>query len=188
MKPNLFPLLVFIIMTACTKIPSIKTDDATVLAPKNPGEPATLAKDVFDSKIEIPKGTEVKVTYRADAVFYEFKLDEPTEFSTQASMLRASTGKIDTELAKHEADNRTRKFLLWGAGICAVLGAVAVLKGWPQAGIILGAASGACLLIWKMSELPAWIFAIVGLPLLAAGIWWGYSRAEKQLKPDATAP
>lgn len=154
-----------------------------VQGPKMPGEAATLGKDSFETKIKIPEGTEIRVTYRADAVFYEFKLDQASEFISQAEMLRASTGKIDTELAKHESDNKARQILLYGALVAGLAAAVAVWRGWPTLAIILGIAAGACLFMWKMTELPAWIWAVVGLPLAAAGVWWGYTRAQKQVDP-----
>lgn len=189
-------VLTSLCLVGCTRLPSIKIGKDSVAAPRDAGSPATLNKDEVKTTLGVPANTTVVTTQVAATpatdkspampayTTTEWRFLAPTKFEQTAVGLLASTGTIDTTVAKHRIDVEDRSKLLWVAIGCGISGLLArsLLPAWPALsnGLLLAAALAG--LSWKISELPEWLWATVllGVALLIAG----YKRAEWDANKD----
>jgi hypothetical protein len=168
----------------------IKAGPVSVTGVKDAGKPATLATSEAGTVIPLPEGSRVTVTkYEPVAAtpmapaqpakeVTEIAPSGPTEYHKTESTVKADTGTVDTSVRKHQIDVEDRRWLLWAAIVCGIAGVVlkSMLPGWGglSNGLLIGAALafGA----WKLSDIPAWIWAAVIIVMVAMAA--GYKRAE----------
>lgn len=174
---------------------SISTPSASVIGLKDQGKPATLDSGSKVEKLQIPEGSTVIVTkteavqatastpYLPAVEKFEFKTSKPTEWAKTESVVKASTGTIDTTIAAKRIDSEESRPLLYAALAAMVGVGIFIWLGYPTPAFISGGASVIFFLSWKLSGLPDW-FWVVGVAALAAAsaIWLGHERAEKSNK------
>jgi hypothetical protein len=189
-----FALFACLLLCGCSVLPKIKMPGVgTVQAFKDAGTPATIAEGTERTGFRVPAKSKMTVT-RRDALPSEgvllpaetswtFELPEATDFMSEVRQIQASTGTVDTSVAKRRADNEERRIILFAA-IAAGIATIASVKFWPSISMLLGALTLGLVILWQAASWPAWAWALVGLPLAAAGIWWGYSRKEAQVKTE----
>lgn len=193
---RLLLVLTSLCLVGCTYLPSLKIGKDRVTAPRDAGSPATLNKDEVKTTLDVPANTTVVTTQVAATpatdkspampayTTTEWRFLAPTKFEQTAVGLLASTGTVDTSVAKHRIDAAERRWLLWAAIGCGIGGILvrSLLPAWPAMsnGLLLAAALAG--LSWKFSELPAWLWATVigGAVLLIVG----YKRAEWDANKD----
>lgn len=102
----------------------------------------------------------------------------PTEWVKTASTVQADTGKVDTSVSLHKIDVAERRWLLWAAIGCGILGIVlkSMLPAWPGISNGLLIASPAAFAAWKFAEVPAWLWFVVVVAVVLLAL--GYKRAE----------
>jgi hypothetical protein len=160
------------------------------LAPKDAGTPATVEKRESSAKLEAPAGTQVRVERTepvpatADTKFSpgrtltEWTFPDTAVFTFDTQQARASSGTVDTTVAKHRIDVAERRWLLWTAIACGLAGIVvrSLVPAWPALSNGLLAGAALAFASWKFSEIPAWLW-LVALGVVAA-LALGYKRAE----------
>ncbi len=159
-------------------------------APKDAGTPATVEKRDTSAKLETPAGTQVRVE-RTDPVpataetkfspgrtLTEWTFPDTAVFTFDVQQARASSGTVDTSVAKHRIDVEERRWLLWTAIGCALAGLVvrSLLPAWPSLSNGLLIAAPLAFAAWKVADIPAWLW-LVALGVVAA-LALGYKRAE----------
>lgn len=171
-------------------VPTITVGENSVQGPKDAGKPATLNETKAGEVAVIPAGSKVVVTETAGVPATEDEPAKPavkvTEVVPAAPMkwekteakVEASTGTIDTSVAKARIAADERKPLLWVAVGCLVAGVLVrgVLKEWPSLGnglILAGVVAGVA---WKVAAIPAWVVGVVVVAFGAVAL--GYKRAE----------
>jgi hypothetical protein len=101
-----------------------------------------------------------------------------TVYTQKESTVAASTGVIDTSLAKHKVDVEDRAKLLWVAIGCGIAGVAlrSLMPAWPAWSNGAFAAAALAFLAWKFAEVSpwAWLGVLIGVGLLVLG----YKRAE----------
>ena len=173
---------------------SIKTPEATIVGLKDQGKPATLDSGSKVEKLQIPEGSTVVVTkteavqatattpYLPAVERFEFKTSKPTEWAKTESVVKASTGTVDTSIAAKRIDSEESRPLLYAALAGMVGVGIFIWLGYPTPAFISGGASVVFFLSWKLSGLPDW-FWVCGVAALAAAaaIYLGHERAEKTI-------
>ena len=187
---KLLAALACLTLCGCSVLPKIKMPGVgTVTAFKDAGQPATMAEGTEKTGMRIPANSKVTVVRTEELpsegillpskTEWTFEMKEPTDLMQEVRRIQASTGTVDTSVAKRRADNEERRLILIAA-IIAAIATVASVKFWPSISMLLGALTLGLFILWQAASWPAWAWALVGLPLAGAGIWWGYSRREKQ--------
>lgn len=192
----LFSVLHVLALSACTRLPSIKLGKSTITGNRDAGTPATVSSNDSTSTLNIPAGTKVVTAvtaptpatsttpYVPSLTRTEWTFSSPTTFESTAAALLASTGTIDTSVAKHRIDVAERRWLLWAGIACGIAGLVvkSLLPTWPSLSNGLLFAAPCALAAWKFSEIPAWLWfiAIAVVVFLALG----YKRAEWDANGD----
>lgn len=161
----------------------IRSGKTQVLGVDDAGTPAKLTSGESKRGFRIPANSKVRIV-RTDATASapavesaEFELSEPSEYQETSSRVDASTGTIDTEVAKKRIDVESKAPFLYAAIAC-VLGAVGcMIARFPTAALLSGVAAASFFALWKMSDLPSW-FVSVGVAALAGGalLIFGYNR------------
>ena len=190
-------ILACIALTGCSlfpRAPRITVGDTKIEAPKDAGKPATLDKGEVRTAFAIPAQTLMRVEETAPMPATDtaparpavklttFSFGAPTQFEQVASTLLASTGTVDTSVAKKRIETESKAPLLYaaiGAGVAAVV--FMVLK-WPTVALLCGIGSGAFFAAWRLADIPWW----AGLIALTAGgaLMLGYKRAEWDANGD----
>lgn len=174
------------------KLPS----GASVKAVENAGKPATIATNEAGVSIPLPEGSRIVVTKEGplpatekapaqpSREFTEILPSGPTTYTQKESSVDASTGVVDTSLAKHKIDVEDRAKLLWVAIACGIAGVAirSLMPAWPAWSNGAFAAAGLAFLAWKFAEVSpwAWLAVLVGVGLLVLG----YKRAEWDANKD----
>jgi len=187
-------ILVVLLLAACSTLPRIRIGKAEVAAPKDAGTPATLKQGEVKTGMVIPPKTRVSIV-KVDAIpataetparpateTLTFDFSQASEFIQTANTLAASTGTVDTSVAKKRIETEGKAPLLYaaiGAGVAAVV--FMVLK-WPTVALLCGIGSGAFFAAWRLADIPWW----AGLIALTAGgaLMLGYKRAELDANGD----
>jgi hypothetical protein len=183
-------LLPLVILTGCVRLPKIDFGGKQVIAPRDAGSPATLAQNEGKSTLVIPAETKVVSTetypvpatattpYVPRQITTEWSFSKPTSFEMWSKDAQASTGTIDTTVAKHRIDVADRSKLLWIAIGCGVAGIIvrSLLPAWPALSNGLLIAAPCAFAAWKFSDVPSWLWAIIlGIVGFMA---LGYKKAE----------
>lgn len=164
----------------------IKHAGTQVLGVSDPGKPATLTSGETKRGFRIPANSKIRRTSTAATASTpaveseEFELSGPSEYQETRSSVDASTGTIDTEVAKKRIDVASKAPFLYAAIAC-VLGAIGcMIAKFPTAALLSGIGAAAFFALWKMSDLPSW-FVCVGVAALAGGAFLilGYKRGEQ---------
>lgn len=187
------------------KRPSISGGGFSVVGPADAGKPATLDSGASVATLPLPAGSTlvmtkseatkaIPATDQTPAVaaqpakeVVEVKLAGPTEWRKTESTVKADTGTVDTSVATHRIDVEERRWLLFAAIGCGIAGLIckASFPAWPSIsnGLLMAAvAAGAA---WKLSDIPAWLWAVViGVSVLLV---MGYKRREKDEREAAAA-
>ena len=183
-----------LLLAACSTLPRIRIGKAEVAAPKDAGTPATLKSGEVRTGFRIPGKSRMTIAkteavaataetpFKPAVEVTTFDFSEPTQFEQIANTMAASTGTVDTTVAKRRIDVESKVPLLYaaiGAGVAAVV--FMVLK-WPSVAMLCGIASGAFFAAWRLADIPWW----VGLLALIAGgaLMLGYKRAEWDVNGD----
>jgi hypothetical protein len=195
------------VLSGCMRLPALKLpgssllggkqgEDITVTAPRDTGKPGTVETQTDETRMKVPAGstvTETAVTAqpatdttpaRPAYTVREIKLVSDTEWVDRAQRIAASTGTVDTSVAKHRIDMAEARWLLIG-GLLAVVGGFVVrslLPAWPglSNGLILG--GGVSLAAWKLSAIPPWLgLVVVGVFAVLA---LGYKKKEWDANSD----
>ncbi len=168
------------LMSGPTKVQSVK--DA--------GTPATVDTGIQEKSLKIPAGSTIVET-RTDAVpatektpfqpattVREIKLISDTTWFDRAQDIKASTGTIDTSVAKHRIDIESRRILLWVGLGCVILAIAskAFIPLWPSVTHGLLITGGILIASWKFAEVPWWA-ALIVVGLVGALVL-GYKRGE----------
>lgn len=188
-------VLVFSLFVACGT-PRIKHGDTTVHAPRDAGTPAVVDSGETKTAFDVPAETKLSTTvveavpatsstpFVPSRTVTEWSFMRPTRFEQIAATLQASTGTVDTSIAKHRIDVGERRWLLFTAIGCGIAGILArsLVPAWPSiSNGLLGAAVLAGL-AWKFAEIPAWLFLVtIGLAGLVVAV---YKRAEWDANGD----
>jgi hypothetical protein len=189
-------LLVVAFGTSCASVRARLSGGTSANAPADNGTPARASSVSSVSTVPLPAGSSVETkpgtpetaTSPGVAPSVKVTLSAPSELRVETTAEAATTGTIDTEMAKHritvETEAAERKPLLWTAIGCLVIGVLALgfLKEWPIIGRSFLAASALSGAAWKVAEIPWWAFAVV---LLVAGLAVAfYKRAEWDANRD----
>lgn len=155
------------------------------------GKPATLTSGESMRGFRIPANSKVAIT-RTDATastpaveLAQFEFSEPSEYQETSARVDASTGTIDTEVAKRRIDVASKAPFLYAAIAC-VLGAIGcMIARFPVAALLSGIGAASFFALWKMSDLPSW-FVSVAAVAVAGGVFLilGYKRAEWDANKD----
>jgi hypothetical protein len=155
----------------------------TATAPKDVGTPAALERSQSETTVPIPAKSEIVVLPEHRV---QVTVPEPTTMTVKSVSEHASTGTIDTEVAKHRIDSQAKQPFLFAS--IASIGAVVFFmwRGYPTGAMLAGLAGVIFFLFWKLSDLPSW-FWVVGLATVvgATFLFLGYERAEKDKSAGA---
>jgi hypothetical protein len=132
--------------------------------------------------VETVPGVPATATAAAVPAAVKVTLAAASELRVESTQESATTGTVDARVAikriEVEAASSERKWLLWTAIACGVLGVLAfvIVKEWPVIGKGLLTASGLAFLAWKVSDVPSWAF-VLALASTALCVFI-YKRAE----------
>ena len=189
-----FALFLF---TGCSSLPwpfvkkgSIALGPNKVTAVEHAEKPATLeTKDVGES-LPVPKGSVIRKTETEAIppdipakVVTEVIVAEDTVWTKKANTVSASTGTVDTSVAKAQIDAEEKRPLLYAA-IASALGAVFFFwRAYPSPALLCSVGAAGFFAAWKMADLPTWFW---GLAITAVGIgaalFLGHERGESYKK------
>lgn len=181
-------------LSGCMSIPRLKLPSVEVTAPKEVGKPGEASEVTEKTGFRVPANSRISVI-RTEPLPKEgvllpgktewtVELPEPTDFVQEAKAIKASTGTVDTTLASKRIEAAERRWLLFTAIGCAI-GAIlarALVPSWHSISNGLFLAAAVAGVSWKVSELPAWLWA-VGL-VMAGLLVLGYKRAEWDANKD----
>lgn len=177
-------MIVIGLMPGCHTPPKIRSGTAAVRGVADAGTPAVLKTDEVVAGFTIPAGSRVTMS-RAEATpsapaIEQMHVDvaRDSEFKQSRATFDASTGTVDTSVAKHRIDSEERRWLLWAAIGALLAGFVvrSLLPAWPALsnGLLVSAAIAG--VAWKVAMIPDWFLAIGAT--VAALLALGYKRAE----------
>lgn len=187
-------LVLMVVLLGCASVPRIQWGKATVEAPKDAGTPAVLKSGEVKTGFRIPAKSRMTVQ-KTEAIpatvdtparpaveVTTFDFSEPTQFEQIASTMNASTGTVDTSVAKKRIDVESKGPLLWAAIACAGLGVVLFVLKWPGPALLCGIGSGAFFAAWRLADIPWWagLLALGAAGFLAVG----YLRRDQDLNGD----
>jgi len=182
-------LAVILVCSGCGAIPRIKIPATKnlpaidVAAPRDAGKPATVASSGKESRLDPPQGSIVTITRtesqpatenapaRPAIEVREIRLAADASLIERAQHVDASTGTIDTTVAKHRINAAESRWLLIAAIITLVAGLIvrSLVPQWPGLSNGLFVAAPIFFAAWKFSEVPAWAgFVVVGVVALGA--------------------
>lgn len=194
MKTLLLVIGLVVFLSGCSSVPRLKVrargEEFNVVGNRDAGTPASAKSGGSVTTLPLAAGSKVTWTSapNVEAGVVSVELSAPSEFRVESHASEASTGTIDTTVAKHRIDTEAataeRKPLLWVAIGCGVLGVIlrVVVKEWPAWGngfMLAGAVAG---LAWKVAEIPWWAFLAVILGVLLLVL--GYKRKEWDANGD----
>lgn len=183
-----------LILAACSTLPRIRIGKAEVQAPKDAGTPATMAQGEVRTGLAIPPNTKVSIV-KVEAIpatadtparpatqTLTFDFSQASEFIETANTLAASTGTIDTTVAKKRIDTESKAPLLWAGIACLGVGVVLFVLKWPGPALLCGIGSGVFFAAWKIADIPWW----VGLLAVGAAVFLvvGYLKSQQDLNND----
>jgi hypothetical protein len=187
-------LVLMFVLLGCASVPRIQWGKATVEAPKDAGTPAQLKSGEVKTGFRIPAKSRMTVE-KTEAVpataetparpaveVTTFDFSEPTQFEQIANTMQASTGTVDTSVAKKRIETESKAPLLYAAIGAALAAVVAMVLKWPSVALLCGIGSGAFFAAWRLADIPWW----AGLIALTAGgaLMLGYKRAEWDANGD----
>lgn len=174
----------------------LRAGEAEVISVPNPGKAATLNTVAQKGGLRIPKNSRiVRTAVEAQSAkaatdsspaeaaqpaktVTEIVVSEPTEWTETRQEVNADSGTIDTSVAKHAIDVKSRQWLLFVAVGCGIAGLLvkSLLPEWPALSHGLLLAAPIAFASWKLAEIPQWLWMIaIGIVGLLA---LGYKRAE----------
>jgi hypothetical protein len=173
----------------------IKAGPVSVQGVPNAGTPATVNTADAGTTIPLPAGSTITVTTEelsssapsplahdpSPVTRRETTTITPagaSEYRHTQATVAATTGTIDTTVAKHAIDVADRGKLLWVAIACGVAGVLArsLIPAWPAISNGLLLASALAFAGWKFAEVPAWLWLVaLGIAALIVAV---YKRAE----------
>lgn len=183
-----------LLLAACSTLPRIRIGKAEVAAPKDAGTPATLKQGETKTGMAIPPKTKVSIV-KTEAIpataetparpateTLTFDFSQASEFIQTANTLAASTGTVDTSVAKKRIETESKAPLLWAGIACLGVGVVLFVLKWPGPALLCGIGSGAFFAAWKIADIPWW----AGLLAIGAAVFLvvGFLRKEKDLNGD----
>lgn len=190
-----FTVVAFVLtLAACYQTPRIRVGKAEVQAPKDAGTPATMAKGEVRTGLTIPPNTKVSIV-KVEAIpatadtparpatqTLTFDFSQASEFIETANTLAASTGTIDTSVAKKRIDTESKAPLLWAGIACLGVGVVLFVLKWPGPALLCGIGSGIFFAAWKIADIPWW----AGLIAVGAAVFLivGYIKSQQDLNHD----
>lgn len=194
-------ILAAVLVSGCGlvgKRPVIKAGNASVVGLPD-GTGTTLSQGETKSGVIIPANTPVEIVrheavpatpttpFRPAREEIRFIPTFDTKLESVSTQLSANSGAVDTTVALRRIDVAERRWLLFTAIGCAILGFVGRIyfPAWPAIpnGLLLAAAAAG--LAWKLSDIPAWLWAaVIGVALLLV---LGYKRREKDELVEKTA-
>lgn len=168
----------------------------TAIGHRDAGTPAVVTSDTDTTTFDAPAGSTMTAETHAavpatnttptipEYRIVKWTFPAPTRVTTTDKKDTASTGTIDTTVAKHRIDVEDRRVLLYASMICGALGLIAriALKEWPTAGNALLLASALAFASWKLAEIPTWLWVLV--LVVAGAVILGYKRAEWDANGD----
>jgi hypothetical protein len=179
--------------------PRIKVGSTVITPPADAGKPATLATDETRTGIVIPKDTPViltkveaspatdKTLFVPAKWVYQFTPTQETRLEAVSATLAANTGTVDTTVALRRVEAAEARVWLYASLAAAVGAGVFLWLKYPTPALICGGASGIFLLVWKISDLPSWFWAVGAAALVGAvALFLGHERGEKHAA--STAP
>lgn len=183
-------ILATLLVSSCGHVPFIKKDDVLVRGPKDNGTPVTLDSREAKSTLTIPAGTKVTSTitdpvpatpsspFLPGRTLTEWTFTTPATFDTSAISSAATTGTIDTSVAKHRIDVSERRWLLWTAIACGIAGLIvkSLLPQWPALSNGLLIAAPLAFAAWKLADVPSWLWFVAIAVVILLSL--GYKRAE----------
>lgn len=188
---RLLVLVILSLLAGCSllpKLPKITTGKTRVVGPANAGSPTQVREGESNTSFDVPAGTEVTSTSTeatpatASTPFLparhitRWTFATPTKFNMTTSMLDASTGTVDTSVAKHQIDTESRKPLLYCAIGAAVAGLGFMYVRFSSIAVMCFLAAGTFFMAWRMSEISPWLGGLL-LTAAVAGFAF-YKRAE----------
>jgi len=190
-----FTAIAFVLfLAACSPLPRIRIGKAEVQAPKDTGTPATMAKGEVRTGLAIPPNTKVSIV-KVEAIpatadtparpatqTLTFDFSQASEFIETANTLAASTGTIDTTVAKKRIETESKAPLLWAGIACLGAGVVLFIFKWPGPALLCGIGSGTFFAAWKIADIPWWagLFAVGAAVFLIVG----YIKSQRDLNHD----
>ncbi len=184
-------------LTGCSLIQgrgTIKTQDATVIGPRDAGKSPMVDSDKKSDTITLPPQTTVTMTKfeaipatsttpfqpaREMTVFtapFEVKWDR-----TQSSV-HAESGTIDTSITKARIQAEESRILLYAAIGAAIIAGFFIYKGYPGPAFMSGCAAAVFMMAWKVSNMPDWAWGIGAVGIAAAVfLYLGHERGSNSL-------
>ena len=184
----LLGLILIMLMGGCASVPRIQFGKAFVEAPKDAGTPATLKSGEVKTGFRIPANSRVAITKteaapatadtpaRPATEVLTFDFSQASEFIQNANTMQASTGTVDTSVAKKRIDVESKAPLLWACIGAGLLGAVALAFSWPTVAALCGGASALFFAAWRIADVPWWV-GVIALAI-AGGLFVGWLRRD----------
>lgn len=185
-----FSVALLLLLSGCSHLPKLSFGkNSTVVVPPNTNN-TTLEKGESKATLNVPADTKIVTTHTAEVPATpttpyvpafettEWTFLRPTTFDVAASSLKADSGKVDTTAVVHAMNLKETRIFLYGALVCTLIAIVAALEVWPTISKLAGAAAVACLILWKVSDLPSWFFAVpIAALAIGAGIYVGHKKS-----------
>lgn len=192
-------ILSVLLLAGCSTFlrPVARVGDSKAIAPRDNGTPAVVDSGKNVTRVPIPANTRMVVveeqampateteSAKPATTTLKFDFSEPTSFERASTNVVASTGAIDTTVAKHRIDVEGRKVLLYAAIAATALAIGLFVAKWPTPALASGVGAVVFFLSYQLAGLPQW-FWMVGAAVILAGIaiMLGYKRAEWDANGD----
>lgn len=190
-------ILVILWGSGCSLNPGVRIGKDAVTAPKDAGTPARIDRDDIDTRLTIPPQTRVSIVKtaaipgtvdtpgRPAVETLTFDFSQAAEFVQKANKIAATSGTVDTSVAKRRLEVESKEPLLYAAILAGAAAVVFMVLKWPGVSLLCGIGSGAFFVAWKVADVPWW----VGVCAIVAGggLWLGYHRGETDTKKPPLA-
>lgn len=199
-------LICCLFVAGCTTTGSLSSSGrpAYVQPPKDAAMPSTVSGTTTTTQTTIAPGTTISegsppqgastplagaTTEMVETIQRLVTLPQITSTQTTHSeqVIVAAPRQPDTSVELHKVDVKERRPLLY-VGIALIITgiAVAALLHFPTPGLICAAAGFLCFVLWFISGETWLMYCIVGLPLLAGGLYAGYEVCTHHVKTGQT--
>ncbi len=184
-------------LAGCSLLPArgrIKLPEVTVQAPKDAGTPGTAHTAKAGTSVPLPAGSVVTVTEQAAQPAQPATASTPavpaqpaskitvitpaaaSEYRHDESTVTASTGTIDTTVAKHRIEVEERRPLLYAAIAAAIAGLGFMYVRFQAIAGMCFLGAGCFFAAWRMAEISPWVGGIFLVAAVAGYAF--YKRAE----------
>ena len=198
-------LLAALALAGCQTTAKVRTKLAEVIAVKDAGKPASVDTVTAGESLPIPAGSRLTLTKVSALPFIpatvsapeqaaqparevtQVELAGPSVWTRDAETVSAQSGTIDQSVALRKVEAAESRVLLYAALACLVGAGVFFWAHYPTPALLCAGASGVCFAAWKVSGLPSWFWAVaVAAVGIGAGLYFGFERASKTIKPSPT--